>query len=184
MKRSGSRAVLVAVVLAATALFAVACGDDDEAASTATTATESSQTIVDVAAANPDFSILVAAVQEADLVETLSGDGPFTVFAPTNAAFEAALKATNLTQEELLASPDLAKILTYHVLPAEVMAADITGASDQTTVEGSPLRVELDGSTVKVGPTATVTTADVDASNGVIHVIDAVLLPPDVTLGK
>jgi len=184
MKTSGSRAILVAVVLAATALFAVACGDDDEAASAGTTATDFAQTIVDVAASNPDFSILVAAVQEADLVDTLSGPGPFTVFAPTNDAFEAALTATNLTQEELLASPDLAKILTYHVLSDEVMAADITGTTEVTTVEGSPLTVELDGTTVKVGPTATVTQADVPASNGVIHAIDAVLLPPDVTLGK
>ena len=146
--------------------------------------TQSSQTIVDVAAANPDFSILVAAVKKAGLADTLSGAGPFTVFAPTNAAFEAALKATGLTQEQLLASPDLGKILTYHVLPAKVMASAITGTSDATTVEGSTVKVALDGSTVKVGPTAKVTAADVAASNGVIHVIDAVLLPPSVKLGK
>src|SRR5947208_15340077 len=91
------------------------------AAAAATTAagTEAAApgTVVDVAAANPDFSILVAALQKAGLVGTLSGAGPFTVFAPTNEAFTAALTKLGLTQEQLLASPDLASILTYHVLP-------------------------------------------------------------------
>lgn len=183
---------LAVAALTAAALFAAGCGGSDDATPagagtttmTETTMTQSSQTIVDVAAANPDFSILVAAVKKAGLADTLSGAGPFTVFAPTNAAFEAALKATGLTQEQLLASPDLGKILTYHVLPAKVMASAITGTSDATTVEGSTVKVALDGSTVKVGPTAKVTAADVAASNGVIHVIDAVLLPPSVKLGK
>lgn len=183
---------LAVAALTAAALFAAGCGGSDDATPagagtttmTETTMTQSSQTIVDVAAANPDFSILVAAVKKAGLADTLSGAGPFTVFAPTNAAFEAALKATGLTQEQLLASPDLGKILTYHVLPAKVMASAITGTSDATTVEGSTVKVALDGATVKVGPTAKVTAADVAASNGVIHVIDAVLLPPSVKLGK
>lgn len=186
-----------AILLAATALVAAGCGGDDATtdsatsaaattaapASTATDTAAAAGTIVDVAASNPDFSILVAAVQKAGLAETLSGSGPFTVFAPTNAAFEKTLADAGLTQDELLASPDLAAILTYHVLPGKVMAADITGALSPATVEGQPLAVTLDGSSVKVGPAATVQTADVAASNGVIHAIDAVLLPPGVTLG-
>jgi uncharacterized surface protein with fasciclin (FAS1) repeats len=177
----------------------VACGDDADsdagggtAATTATTTTpdttgtESSAgagTIVDVAAGNPDFSILVAAVQKAGLAETLSGPGPFTVFAPTNDAFAKALADLKLTEEQLLASPDLGKILTYHVLPAKVMAADITGSQSPATVEGSTLDVALKDGSVKVGANATVVTPDVAASNGVIHAIDAVLIPPTVTLG-
>lgn len=193
MSRLFRRRTVAVVALTAAALFAAGCGGDDDATSggasgtttmTETTTTQAAGTIVDVAAANPDFSILVAAVQKAGLAETLSGAGPFTVFAPTNAAFEDALEATGLTQDELLASPDLGKILTYHVLPAKVMAADITGESTPATVEGSTVTVKLDGSSVKVGPNATVTAADVAASNGVIHVIDSVLLPASVKLGK
>ena len=187
------RALAVALVVAASALIAVGCGDDTESGSgtTATSpaatapATDSGAatgTIVDVAAGNPDFSILVAAVQKANLAETLSGPGPFTVFAPTNAAFEATLEGAGLTQDQLLASPDLAKILTYHVLPAKVMAADITGPLKPATVEGQTVDVAPEGGTVTVG-NATVTQADVGASNGVIHAIDAVLLPPGVALG-
>ena len=184
---------LGAIALASTALVVAGCGDDDSDATaggttapvaTATTTTPASTgTIVDVAAANPDFSILVAAVQKAGLVDTLSGAGPFTVFAPTNAAFEAALTDLGLTQDQLLASPDLGKILTYHVLPARVGSADITGPVSPETAEGSKLDVTLDGGMVKVGPDATVVQADVEASNGVIHAIDAVLIPPDVNLG-
>lgn len=190
MLTSRTRGTLAVIAVAALSLFALGCGDDESgtaggttAAATDTTMTTTAGTIVDVAAGNPDFSILVAAVQKAGLAETLSGPGPFTVFAPTNAAFEAALTSTGLTQDQLLASPDLAKILTYHVLPAKVMAADITGASSPATVEGSKVDVALDGATVTVG-SATVTTPDIAASNGVIHVIDAVLLPPTVKLGS
>ena len=130
--------MLALLAIAATALIAAGCGDDTDsgagtstppAATSTTEGTGTSEaaigTIVDVAAGNPDFSILVAAVTKAGLAETLSGAGPFTVFAPTNAAFEATLKDAGLTQDQLLASPDLAKILTYHVLPSKVMAADI-----------------------------------------------------------
>lgn len=195
---------LALAALAATALVAAGCGGDDDdaaepaatsAAAAATTAADSAPaassdaamatdaaatgTIVDIAAGNPDFSILVAAVTKAGLAETLSGPGPFTVFAPTNAAFEQALTDLGLTQDELLASPDLAAILTYHVLPAAVMAADITGPSEQTTVQGEALAVAPEDGAVKVGD-ATVTQADLVASNGVIHVIDRVLLPPTV----
>jgi len=134
-------------------------------------------TIVDVAAGNPDFETLVAAVTAADLVETLSGEGPFTVFAPTDAAFEA-LPEGLLDALLLPENKDaLTSILTYHVLPAEVMAADVT-AGDVATVEGSTIAITTEGG-VMVNE-ATVVTPDVDASNGVIHAIDGVLVPPTV----
>lgn len=194
MTRTNRFRMIAAAALASTALVVAGCGDDDSDAAAGTTATPAvtqtapaattAGTIVDVAAANPDFSILVAAVQRAGLVETLSGPGPFTVFAPTNAAFEAALADLGLTQEELLASPDLGKILTYHVLPARVGSADITGPTSPETAEGSALDVTVDGGAVKVGGAgATVAQADVEASNGVIHAIDGVLVPPTVDLG-
>lgn len=138
---------------------------------------EDAGTIVDVASANPDFSTLVAAVDAAGLVETLSGEGPFTVFAPTNEAFEA-LPAGVLDALLLPENKDtLTSILTYHVLPAEVMSADVT-AGEVATVEGTTVDITTDGG-VKVNG-ATVVTADVDASNGVIHAIDAVLVPASV----
>lgn len=194
MTRSKRFRMIGAAALASAALFAAGCGDDDSDAAAGTTASTpvtqtapaatTAGTIVDVAASNPDFSILVAAVQQAGLVDTLSGTGPFTVFAPTNAAFEAALADLGLTQEQLLASPDLGKILTYHVLPARVGSADITGPTSPETAEGSALDVTVEGGEVKVGAGgATVVQADVEASNGVIHAIDAVLIPPTVDLG-
>ena len=145
-------------------------------------------TIVEVAQGNPDFSTLVAAVTAAGLGETLSSDGPFTVFAPTNAAFEALPEGTveTLTTEE---TEQLGGILTYHVVPSEVMAADLIAAIESAgeggytieTVNGGTLTAMLDGGNVVLtdaqGNTATVTATDVDASNGVIHVIDAVLMP-------
>jgi uncharacterized surface protein with fasciclin (FAS1) repeats len=136
-------------------------------------------TIVEVASSNPDFSTLVAAVKAAGLVETLSGAGPFTVFAPTDAAFEA-LPAGLLDKLLLPANKEtLTKILTYHVVPAKVMAADVK-AGQVATVEGGEITVTTD-SGVKVNK-ATVTATDVEASNGVIHVIDQVLVPADVNV--
>ncbi len=135
----------------------------------------SEETIVDVAAGNDTFSILVAAVEAADLAETLAGEGPFTVFAPTNAAFEAlpegALEALLLPKNKEL----LVKILTYHVVSGKVTAADLV-AGAVPTVEGSDVMVSL-GDSVKVN-NATVVLADVAASNGVIHAIDTVIIPP------
>ncbi|MFN8124291.1 MAG: fasciclin domain-containing protein [Thermoleophilia bacterium] len=193
MTRTKPFRMIAAAAIASTALVVAGCGDDSDGAAGTTASTPVTQTapaattagtIVDVAASNPDFSILVAAVQKAGLVETLSGAGPFTVFAPTNAAFEAALADLGLTQDQLLASPDLGKILTYHVLPARVGSADITGPSSPETAEGSTLDVNAEGGTVTVGSDgATVVQADVEASNGVIHAIDKVLIPPTVTLG-
>ncbi len=135
-------------------------------------------TIVDVAAGNPDFSTLVAAVKAAGLVETLSGTGPFTVFAPTNEAF-AALPAGVLDKLLLPENKEtLTKVLTYHVVPGKVTSDQVT-AGDVTTVEGSPIAITTDGG-VKINGTTTVTAVDVEASNGVIHVIDSVLIPAEV----
>ncbi len=134
-------------------------------------------TIVDIAIATDGFDTLVAAVVAADLVETLSGEGPFTVFAPTDEAF-AALPEGLL--EKLLLEENrelLVKILTYHVVPGAVLAADVTDG-DVATVEGQDVTLDTAAGVTVNG--ATVVLADVLASNGVIHVIDAVILPPDV----
>lgn len=143
-------------------------------------ATAPTDDIVDIAVGNPDFSILVAALQKAELVETLQGDGPFTVFAPTNAAFEKLLAALNISAEELLAQPDLAKVLTYHVVSGKVMSTDLTDGMKAPTVNGEEITVDL-SSGVKINESA-VTSADIEASNGVIHVIDTVLVPSNFTL--
>jgi uncharacterized surface protein with fasciclin (FAS1) repeats len=164
-------------------LFLSGCSSDDpddtavaESIEEATPS-EAPGTIVDVASSNDDFSTLVTAVGAADLVDTLSGPGPFTVFAPTNDAFDA-LPDGLLDKLLLPENKDaLTSILTYHVLPAEVMAADVT-AGEVATVEGSTVEITTDDG-VKVND-ANVIATDVEASNGVIHVIDAVLVPPTV----
>jgi len=129
--------------------------------------------IVDTAVNAGDFTTLVAAVKAADLVDTLKGKGPFTVFAPTDAAFA---KLPEGTVDELLKdTPKLKKILTYHVVSGKVMAADAKKLKSATTVEGSDVKINASKG-VKVND-STVTTADVAADNGVIHVIDTVLIP-------
>ena len=172
---------------AAAVLTLAACGSDSDSADTTmapdtTMAAEAPGTIVEVAQANPDFSTLVAAVTAAGLGETLSGEGPFTVFAPTNAAFEALPEG--LLEKLLLPEnkDTLVKILTYHVVAAKVMAADVA-AGDVTTVEGSTFAVTTDGG-VKINGDTTVTATDVEASNGVIHVIDKVIVPPTVDVAS
>ncbi len=136
---------------------------------------QASADIVDTAAAAGDFKTLVAAVQAAGLVETLKGAGPFTVFAPTDAAF-AALPAG--TVDALLKDPArLREALFYHVVSGEVLAADAAKLTQATTVQGSAVPITASGSSVQVGG-ANVVSADVRATNGVIHVIDRVLLPP------
>lgn len=144
--------------------------------------------IVENAVNSADHTTLVAAVQAAGLAETLQGEGPFTVFAPVNAAFDALPAGT----VETLLMPEnkdqLAGILTYHVVPGDIHSADLIkliqdngGEFKAATVQGGELTFSLDGDKVKItdgaGGSATVTIADVDQSNGVIHVIDAVLLP-------
>ena len=136
--------------------------------------------IVDIAVSIDDFSILVAALTEADLVGALSGDGPFTVFAPTNDAFVALLEALEIEAADLLAHPQLADVLLYHVVSGKVMSTDLVDGMEAPTLQGESLTIDLsDG--VKINA-STVTTADVEASNGVIHIIDTVLVPEDFTL--
>lgn len=138
-------------------------------------------TIVEVAGANKDFKTLVAAITAAGLGDTLSGTGQFTVFAPTDAAF-AALPRGIL--DKLLLPKNkatLVKILTYHVLASKVMAADVM-AGKVATVQGSQITIDTTNG-VKVDG-ATVTATDIAASNGVIHVIDKVLIPASVDVAK
>ena len=141
---------------------------------------EADKDIVDTALGNEDFSILVSALQKAELVETLKGEGPFTVFAPTNAAFEKLLKELDITAEELLAQPDLGKVLTYHVVSGKVLAADLEDGMEADTVNGEKVKFDLsDGAMVN---NSKVVTADVEASNGVIHAVDTVLVPSNFKL--
>ena len=139
------------------------------------------QDIVDTAVKAGNFKTLVAAVQAAGLVDTLKGPGPFTVFAPTDEAFAKIPKAT---LDGLLADKAaLTKVLTYHVVPGKVMAADVLTMNGQKvkTVQGAELTIKVEGDKVMLvdatGASVTVTTPDVAASNGVIHVIDGVLMP-------
>jgi len=133
--------------------------------------------IVDTAAAAGQFKTLAAAATAAGLVETLKGQGPFTVFAPTDDAF-AKLQAGTV---DMLLKPEnkdkLVAVLTYHVVPGKVMAADVVKLKEAKTVNGAPVAIMVNGESVMIND-ATVVKADVDASNGVIHVIDKVILPP------
>ena len=174
------RSALVAAALAALLTLSACSSGSDTASDTMTEETKVG-TIVDVAVAAGNFTTLVAAVTAADLVETLSGTGPFTVFAPTDEAFAAlpagVLDALLLPENKAL----LAQILTYHVVSGMVMAADVTDG-DVATVEGSKIKLSTMGGVTVNG--AKVVAADVAASNGVIHAIDAVILPPGVDVAK
>ncbi|BEU04389.1 Nex18 symbiotically induced protein [Agarivorans sp. OAG1] len=132
--------------------------------------------VVDVAVENGSFTTLVTAVKAAGLVDTLKGDGPFTVFAPTDEAFAKLPEGT----VEMLLMPEnkdkLIAVLTYHVVAGKVMAADVVNIDSATTVQGGMLAVSTSGETVMIN-NAKVVAADVKASNGVIHVVDTVLLP-------
>ncbi|WP_299694719.1 fasciclin domain-containing protein [uncultured Vibrio sp.] len=132
--------------------------------------------IVDVAAKNGSFNTLVAAVEAAGLVETLKGDGPFTVFAPTDEAFAALPDGT----VDMLLKPEnkdkLVAILTYHVVPGKIMSAEVMKLDSAVTVQGEAVMVAIDEGSVMINQ-AKVVMPDVKASNGVIHVIDAVLMP-------
>lgn len=141
------------------------------------------ENIVAVAQANPQFSILVEAVVAADLAGTLSGPGPFTVFAPTDDAFASLLVELGVTKEALLANTELlTAVLTYHVLPARVLAAQITPDAPITTVQGGTFSIGADlAITDGRGRRANIVGTDVFTSNGVIHVIDRVILPPVAT---
>ncbi len=137
--------------------------------------------IVETAVQADDFTILAKALEAGDLAGALQGDGPFTVFAPTDAAFEALPEG----QLEALLQPEnkaqLQAILKYHVVSGAAMASDVTGMDAAPTLEGRPVQFQVDGEAVNLmgQNTATVVQADIEASNGVIHVIDSVLLPPE-----
>ncbi|HSD78096.1 MAG TPA: fasciclin domain-containing protein [Solirubrobacteraceae bacterium] len=176
----------LALLLSMAALSAglVACGGEDEESSSAPATTQQAapqqmpadENIVGLAQGQRDLSTLVTAVTTADLAKTLQGKGPYTVFAPTNEAFAAVGKST---LDDLLApagKQQLTDVLTYHVVAGEVKAADLRDGQRLKTVEGGTLRVAVDGDRVTVGG-ATVVQPDVEASNGVVHVIDTVLLP-------
>ncbi len=140
-----------------------------------------SKNIVQNAVNSKDHTTLVAAVKAAGLVDTLSSKGPFTVFAPTNAAFGKLPAGTVDTLVKPESKATLTKILTYHVVPGKLSAADLTDGKKLTTVEGEALTVKLDGKKVWLidakGGKSAVTIADVNQSNGVIHVVDTVLMP-------
>lgn len=137
---------------------------------------EMKRDIVDVAAENGSFTTLVAAVKAAGLVETLKGDGPFTVFAPTDEAFAALPEGT----VDMLLKPEnkdkLVAVLTYHVVPGKIMATEVMKLNSAETVQGEAVMIAIDDGNVMIN-NAKVTIPDVEASNGVIHVIDKVLLP-------
>ena len=178
------------VTLAACSSEAPPTAADEGSADAMTDSAETAEsgTIVDVAVGNPDFSTLVTAVTAADLGATLAGEGPFTVFAPTNEAFDKVDPATLsalLTPEK---KADLTALLTYHVVAGELKAADVVkaitdggGTATLTTVQGAPLKATLEGDSViledAAGGKSKVILTDVDASNGVIHAIDTVVMP-------
>ncbi len=138
------------------------------------------QSIVEIAVSNDDFSILVSALQEAELVEALQGEGPFTVFAPTNAAFAELLAALDIEAGDLLGHPQLAEVLLYHVVSGQVMSTDLSDGMEAPTLQGESLMVDL--SMGVMIDNASVVTADIEAENGVIHVIDSVLVPDSFSL--
>jgi len=170
-----------ALCVAALGLVVAGCGGNDEKDSTAampkTAAAAPAATgdVVKVAQGTPALSTLVAAVTAADLGATLQGAGPFTVFAPTNDAF-ASIQDTVDTLLMPENKKDLANVLTYHVVAGTYKAADLKDGQELTTVQGEKLKVSINGGTVKVGG-ATVAQPDVAVSNGVVHVIDKVLVP-------
>ncbi|AGA76506.1 fasciclin domain-containing protein [Echinicola vietnamensis] len=159
-------------------MFLMACNDDDDPVPM------EEDDIVDVVMASSNFTVLESAVVEADLVTTLKGDGPFTVFAPTDAAFTAFLDDTNMTAEDLLGSPSLADVLTYHVLAGEVMATDVS-AGEVSTVNGASFYVSEDvEGKFWINGSAMVTDTDITASNGVIHALDYVIMPPSQSIAE
>ena len=173
MSNSMNKSAFLAVAGSVTA-----CGGEEDSHST------SPVNIVQTAQANSRFSILIEAVTAADLVATLSGPGPFTVFAPTNEAFAALLTELNLTKPQLLADkPLLTAVLTYHVVPSMVNKAALLPGLPITSVQGGILKIDTVGTALRItdgrNRWSNIVAADIAASNGVIHAIDKVLLPPD-----
>lgn len=167
MKTFGTFLTSVAVVLSGF----VASARAEEAAT-------KSKSVVEIAVGNPDFSTLVAAVKAAGLVETLSGKGPFTVFAPTNAAFDKIDKATLASLLKPENKEKLTAILTYHVVAGKVLAADAVKLDKTKTVNGAEFTISLKDGNVFLNGNSKVVKTDIEGSNGVIHVIDTVIMPP------
>ncbi len=165
MKRNMFLGVVLTLALAASPAFAGSCGSQ---------ATTASNNIVDTAVSAGSFDTLVAAVQAADLADVLAGDGPYTVFAPTDEAFA---KLPAGTIEALLANPDqLREILLYHVVPGKVTSDQVITLSSATTAQGSDIAIKIADGSVMIND-ALVTATDIETSNGVIHVVDTVILP-------
>ena len=171
------RTITISALAAALTIFPAAAIAQGAGHATKASAKAPAKNIVQVAVDAGSFTTLVAALKAAGLDGALQGKGPFTVFAPTDAAF--ALLPEGTVEALLADKAKLASILTYHVVPGKVMAADVIGAggAKPATVNGQPLDVQVRGGKVYVNG-AQVTSADVGASNGVIHVIDTVLMPP------
>lgn len=167
-------------MLAVFSIVITACGTDG--AETTTTTVPQENTVLDLAVEAGQFSTLVAAIEAAGLGTALDGEGPFTVFAPTDAAFEDALEGLELSADELLADTELlTDILTYHVLTQAAdsqLVATLDGQSIET-LNGQDMEISVSGGTVMVNQ-AEVVSADLEASNGIVHVINSVLLPPDI----
>lgn len=172
--------ILAVVALLAVPLAVAACGGNEEpttSPSPSPSLSPAAKDVVDTAVEAGSFTTLVSAVKAAGLEETLRGEGPYTVFAPTDDAFAAVPKKT---LNALLADPTgaLTDVLTYHVVSGKIMSSDLSDGQMVETLNGALLKVKIkDDGTVMVGD-ATVTAADVETSNGVIHVIDTVLIPP------
>ena len=178
-------AIVAVLVILGGVWFLMSDSDDDTTESTPATSQQSeaadeapvaSSTIVELAQATDSLSTLVTAVVAADLVDTLNSAGPFTVFAPTNDAFAALPDGTleSLLEEENV--DQLTDILTFHVVPTAALAGDLSDGMMLTTVQGDQLEVSIENGVVSING-ATVVSADIEASNGVVHVIDTVLLP-------
>jgi len=156
-------------------------------ANAAPSAGDPTKTIAEIASSDPQFSTLVAALGAADLVGPFDScdDAKTTVFAPTNDAFAAALASLGMTAEQLLAQKQLlTSVLTYHVVAGEVKAAAVVGLTEATTLNGAKIKIKVVDGSVFLNDTVKVTATDIETCNGVIHVIDAVLLPPTAPSGE
>lgn len=171
-------------ILFAILIFTTACSKDEDNNVTPQNMTPAAG-IVEIASSDDNFSILVEALAKADLVSALEGDGPFTVFAPTNSAFEMLFETLGVSGIEDLSAEALTPILLYHVVSGKAMSTDLSTSyietlSNATQDKKGIVLYAMVGSNVMINNSAMVTTADIEASNGVIHVIDKVILPPTV----
>ncbi|MGI9532801.1 fasciclin domain-containing protein, partial [Lutimonas sp.] len=165
--------ITFAILFMAIPLLTLSCSDDDDNDNGG----NSGKTVVEVAQDNPELSTLVDAIVAAGLVDALSGDGPFTVFAPSNAAFA---KLDPDVLNNIIATPSLlTSLLQYHVVGGDVGSGDLTNGPVQTLLSGQTIDVNVSGGSVTLNGSSMVTEADIDASNGVIHIIDEVLIPED-----